>query len=185
MQLAAGLLADLDLNKPPPKDSPHMMLNYDARGCPRNFNPVARTIEQRRAAIACYSFNSTYCHRTFSVMYRELISIRISIYFQKLEPPRWTFYLEECVQKLAQNEECQTDRLLACLVQLQLINDKTAQAPWYDRSTELLTPRAPAIFYLKALETQLQDFKSAVPQDLLQNGMPCRSPSPLLAAITF
>jgi hypothetical protein len=113
-------------------------------------------------------------------MYRELISNRISIYFQKLDPPRWTSYLEQCVQKLAQNEECQTDRLLACLVQLQLINDKAAQAPWHDRSAELLTPRAPAIFYLKALETQLKDFKSAVPQDLLQNGMPCRFPLPSL-----
>jgi hypothetical protein len=63
IQLAVGLLADLGLNKPPSiDDAPHIMLNYDARGCPKPFNPATRTMEERRAAITCFSFSSTYDH---------------------------------------------------------------------------------------------------------------------------
>lgn len=110
----------------------------------------------------------------YSFFHKEtkLISNRISSYFQRLDPPHWTAYLEECLQKLIEDEECETDRLLACLLQFQLITDKAAQAPWHDRTLEPLTSRAPATFYLKALETQLQDFKSTIPTELQQNGKP-------------
>lgn len=35
-----------------------MMLNYDARGCPKFFNPSTRTIEERRALITCFLLGS-------------------------------------------------------------------------------------------------------------------------------
>lgn len=68
MQIAVALLCDLGLNKPPPKESPHMMLNYDARGCPKLFNPKPRTMDERRAAIACFLLGSTYDYLSVSWM---------------------------------------------------------------------------------------------------------------------
>jgi hypothetical protein len=146
------------------------MLNYDARGCPKHFNPTTRTMEERRAAITCFLLGSTYEYPISLFLDDRLIQARNSSYFQRLEPPRWTVYLENCLQMLAENKECPTDILLAILVRLQLITERIAQAPWNDGSTESLTPRAPATFYLKALETQLQDCKQTIPPEFQQNG---------------
>ena len=55
LHLAVGMLGDIGLKKPPPKDSPCMMLNYDARGFPKPFLPESRTLDDRRLAISCWS----------------------------------------------------------------------------------------------------------------------------------
>ena len=59
-QLAIGLVANLGLKKAPPKESPQMMLNYDARGCPKPFSPSPRTMEERRAVVGCFYISSVY-----------------------------------------------------------------------------------------------------------------------------
>ncbi len=55
MQIAVGMLGDLGLKRPPPKDSPCLLLNYDARGNPKPFLPAVRTLDDRRIAISCWS----------------------------------------------------------------------------------------------------------------------------------
>lgn len=55
LHLAIGSLGDLGLKRPPPKESPCIMLNYDARGYPKPILPESRTIEDRRLAISCWS----------------------------------------------------------------------------------------------------------------------------------
>ena len=55
--LAIGMLGNLGLKKPPPKESPYLLLNYDARGYPKPLLPASRTIEDRRMAISCWSIS--------------------------------------------------------------------------------------------------------------------------------
>ena len=58
MELAMAQLASLGLNKPPPKESPHTMLHFDGKGCPRPLISYERTLEDRRAALACFLVSS-------------------------------------------------------------------------------------------------------------------------------
>ena len=60
MQLAVGMLGDLGLKRPPPNDSPSLLLNYDARGNPKPFLPAVRTLDDRRIAISCWSLSQLY-----------------------------------------------------------------------------------------------------------------------------
>jgi len=57
IHLAIGTLGDLGLTRLPPKESPCMMLHYDARGFPKPALPEFRTLEDRRMAIGCWSAN--------------------------------------------------------------------------------------------------------------------------------
>ncbi len=59
MQLAMGLVANLGLRRLPPKEPPQLMMDLDSRGCPRPFDPSARTMEERRAGLWCWFVNST------------------------------------------------------------------------------------------------------------------------------
>ena len=61
-QLAIGLVSNLGLRKPPPKESPQMMLNYDARGCPKPYSSSPRTMEERRVAIGCFYVSAMYAY---------------------------------------------------------------------------------------------------------------------------
>jgi hypothetical protein len=67
IQLAMALLGDLGLNNPPPKEPINMLLNRDSRGCPKLFNPSTRIMEERRAAIGCFSVISVYGSRSLPV----------------------------------------------------------------------------------------------------------------------
>ncbi len=70
---------------------------------------------------------------------------------------------------LAETKEYQTDVLLAHLVRLQLVAEKSAEASWHD-PVEMASLRAPPVFYLKALQSQLQAVKRDIPFELQQNG---------------
>lgn len=61
MQLSIALLAELGLNKAVPKDMPHLLLEYSARGCPEQYCQLRdRTTEERRVAIGCFLATSVY-----------------------------------------------------------------------------------------------------------------------------
>lgn len=66
LQLAVGLLGDLGLKKQPSDKQTCMMLEYDARGCPRPCDLGVRTLEEKRAAIACFSISQLYVTCTFT-----------------------------------------------------------------------------------------------------------------------
>jgi hypothetical protein len=79
--------------------------------------------------------------------------------------------MEECLQTLTEKQECPTDEVLVQQVRLQLIVDKVAQPPWHDGEIENAEPiRAPAAFYLKALQSQLQGEKSKLTPESQLNG---------------
>ena len=92
-------------------------------------------------------------------------------YFQRLDALRWTPYLDECVAVLGEKCEHPTDLLLIHLVKLQLVVEKAGQAPWHEeRDDPNGSVRVPPIFYLKALQAQIQDFKTRIPPSLQGNG---------------
>ena len=92
-------------------------------------------------------------------------------YFQRLDALRWTPYLDECIAVLGEEDEHPTDLLLVHLVKLQLVVEKAVQAPWHEeRDDPNGSVRVPPIFYLKALQAQLQDLKTRIPPSIQGNG---------------
>ena len=90
----------------------------------------------------------------------------MSTYFQRIDALRWTPYLDECVTVLEEEKECPTDTLLVHLVKLQLIVEKVGQAPWhdgYDSTTR--SAMTPAVFYVNAMQAQLQEVKANITHD--------------------
>lgn len=154
LQLAVGILGDLGLNKPPPKESTYVLLEYNARGCPKDFSHL-RTMEERRAAVTCF-----------------LLSSVVASYFSRIESLRWTPYLDECVRLLSENSETPTDLLLVQFFRLQMISNKVTQNPGQESFVEPGGPlKEPWAFYLKDLQAQLKGCKQNVPPELEQNGI--------------
>lgn len=116
----------------------------------------------------------------------RLIRNRMSSYFQRLDALRWTPYLDECIAVLGENDEHPTDSLLIHLVKLQLVVEKAGQAPWHEeRDDPNGSVRVPPIFYLKALQAQLQDFKTRIPPSIQANGTYIHEIAPLIAYKRF
>jgi hypothetical protein len=77
---------------------------------------------------------------------------------------RATPYLYECLRIVEAEKEFESDTLLVQLVKLHQISERVTDVSW--SST---TIKAPAMVYLRSLESQLQDFKTNVPNDLASN----------------
>lgn len=171
-QLAMALVANLGLNKPPLKEPVQMMLNLDARGCPiKPFVPSTRTLEERRAVLGCFLLSSVYALEFPRDSESVTDKARVSSYFQRVDALRWNSHLDECLTVLAENKEHPSDALLVQLVKLQIIVERVGQAPWHDEHGNAAgLARAPPTFYLKALQAQLQDFKSQIPTEIQKNG---------------
>ncbi|KAL6718431.1 hypothetical protein ACLMJK_004521 [Lecanora helva] len=151
LQMAKGLVGNLGLKRMPPKEPPQMMLEYDARGCPKPFNPTPRTIEERRAVLGCF-----------------LVSSVCASYFQRIDSLRWNHYMNECLQILAVSKDQPSDDYLVQLVKLQLVAEKVSHAPWNESSDDPNGDfKAPPHFYLRALQRQLLEVKNKI-----QPGMP-------------
>jgi len=108
----------------------------------------------------------------------RLTLIRVANYYQRIDSLRWTPYLDDCLQMLAEQKEHSTDLFLAQLVRLQLIVERVTQAPWndYGQAESTSSLRAPSNFCLKALQERLSDFKSRSPPEFLQNRMSIHGP---------
>lgn len=94
-------------------------------------------------------------------------------YFVKSDSFRWTTYAAECLRVMEEARELESDILLVQIVKSRLIFDAVMLAPWHDAmpaADHIVRP--PAMFYLSALERQLQDFKSNIPFELQDNGKP-------------
>ena len=79
--------------------------------------------------------------------------------------------MDECITVLAEGKEYPSDEFLVQMVKLQLIVEKVGQAPWHDGLGDANgSARAPWIFYLKALQSQLQDPQVKIPTELDKSG---------------
>ena len=95
----------------------------------------------------------------------------MTAYFQRSESLRWTPYLEECLDLLAEKREYPGDELLIHLVRLSLINEKLAQAISHENLGDSFGyVRAPPTYYLRELQSRLRDCGHNTPVDLQQNG---------------
>ena len=116
----------------------------------------------------------------------QLIGTRMSSYFQRLDALRWTPYLDECIAVLGEKDEHPTDLLLIHLVKLQLLVEKAGQAPGHEeRDDPNGSARVPPIFYLKALQAQIEDFKNRIPPSIQGNGAYFQKITPLIAYKRF
>jgi hypothetical protein len=127
----------------------------------------------RNGELYLVAFLSAQCMYTSLHAFQtcRLIFFSISSYLQKIDSLRWTPHMEGCLQTLAKKQECPTDEVLVQPVRLQLIVEKVAQAPWHDgeiETAELI--RAPPAFYLKALQSQLQEVKRKLSPESQRNG---------------
>ena len=110
----------------------------------------------------------------------------MSSYFQRLDALRWTPYLDECIAVLGEKDEHPTDPLLIQLVKLQLVVERAGQAQWHEeRDDPHGSGRVPPIFYLKALQAQLEDFKNRIPPSIQGNGTYFQEITPLIAYRRF
>ena len=146
--LALAVLADLGLNKPILREVCVVLAEFDSKGCPGRTVANTRTLEERRAALAAFS-----------------VSQLVTTYFSKLEPLRWTPYLDECLRVLSTSEEASSDRRLVHIVRLQAVVSKTSEAPWQDESS-----KTPVLYYINALNAQLEQYHADLPEDMRENG---------------
>lgn len=149
LQLAIAILYDLELDKAPLKD-PTLAIAYDLKGITKPTG-IPRTLEERRAFLGCFLMSSVTCTA-----------------LRKGSPLRWTAYSAECLRIIETEKEYETDELLIQLVKLRLICGRVRDFPWSSVVADTTT-KAPAMFYLKSLEAELQDFKSNIPNSLSNN----------------
>ena len=95
---------------------------------------------------------------------RVLISADLPRIYGKGDTLRWTEYADECLHIIETEKEFVSDTLLVQLVKLRLVSESATRAPWSGEISNLTGP--PAMFYLRSLEAQLQDFKSNIPSEL-------------------
>lgn len=78
--------------------------------------------------------------------------------------------MEDCLQTLVERQEWPGDEVLVYQVRLQLIIEKVIRTKWDDENIE--TVKMPPAFYLKALQSELQEVWRRVSPELQDNGMP-------------
>src|SRR5271170_1606627 len=134
--------------------------------CNRQFGPW------RNGELYLVAFLSAQCmYSSLHTFQTRRLIFSISSNFQKIDALRWTPHMDECLQMLAEKQECPTDEILVQQVRLQLIVEKVVQAPWHDGEIENAERvRAPPAFYLKALQSQLQEVRRKLPPESLRNG---------------
>ncbi|KAI0127084.1 hypothetical protein BJ170DRAFT_596643 [Xylariales sp. AK1849] len=146
--LACSLAADLGINRCPElqERTRVLMLNPPP--------PSPRTNDERRALCGMWYINSV-----------------ISTTFQRLQTPRYTPYIDQCLRELETAKEYESDLLLVQLVRIQHLADRISQLHSRDRMDDELPgiPRAPVTAYLNAFQTELDRFKAQIPRHLRKN----------------
>lgn len=82
--------------------------------------------------------------------------------FQRVEPLPWTPYLDDCLEKLGEAADCETDALLAHMVRLQVISNK---------ALGVTAPTAiPYDVYVETFLSELDRLQKSLPDRLKTNG---------------
>jgi hypothetical protein len=83
----------------------------------------------------------------------------------------WTAYLAECLHVLETEKEIESDAVLVELVNLRQVYDRVNDLPLSSAATDDRLPTTtPMVFYLKSLDTQLQNISSKILRDIPANG---------------
>ncbi|KAF2433121.1 hypothetical protein EJ08DRAFT_708529 [Tothia fuscella] len=141
VQLAIAVLYDLGLDKPLSKD-PALSLLHDLKGTMKPARLYrSPTMEERRALLGCYMLSSV-----------------------KGTCIRWTAFASECLNMVETEKEFESDALLIQWVKLRRIAESVNSA-----SEAEIVNKAPVVFYLRSLESQLHEFKKNIPLGLAEN----------------
>ncbi|KAI0020791.1 hypothetical protein F4780DRAFT_779236 [Xylariomycetidae sp. FL0641] len=145
--LANSLAADLGINRPPElqERTRLLVLNPEA--------PRARTNEERRALCGVWYINSI-----------------VSLAFQRMDPIKYTPYVDQCLRDLDSAREHETDVFLVHLVRIQHLSERIAQLHNKDHfDDDLGIARAPMNAYFSAFQTELDKYRAALPRQLRSN----------------
>ena len=82
---------------------------------------------------------------------------------QKSPGLAWTPHLDECLRILSAEKECPNDEVLVQMVRSQLVVERASQVPRGDIEDSGIP------FFIKALMTQLDDFKRQIPPEVQNN----------------
>ncbi|KAI1415122.1 hypothetical protein F5Y13DRAFT_178523 [Hypoxylon sp. FL1857] len=146
--LANSLVADLGINKDPEFQEKIRLLQSNPEA------PRARTNDERRALCGVWYMTSI-----------------ISLAFQRIDPPKYTPYIDQCLRELEAVGEYETDSLLVNLVRVQHLSERIAQLHIQDHVGTDLTEiaRAPVSAYSGIFHAELEKYIASLPQNLASN----------------
>ncbi|KAL2858574.1 hypothetical protein BJY01DRAFT_723 [Aspergillus pseudoustus] len=156
MQMATSLILDIGLNRPPPQAADNTGAQFIKVGpgpC-RPWVSLARTMDERRAVLACFVTCST-----------------ISQTLSRTDYLRWTPHMTECLDVLAQTKATPDDAVLVQIVRAQRVVDKVIKGLGnvFDGVDEGYNTGGPLSFYLKGLQSEVDDIRAKMPPELHQN----------------
>lgn len=95
----------------------------------------------------------------------------MSLAFQRIDPPRYTAYIDQCLRELEADEEYESDLLLVHLVRIQHLSERIAQLHVKDNVGDELAgmARAPVSAYSSMFHTELEKFRASLPQHLVSH----------------
>ncbi|KAI1076236.1 hypothetical protein F5B20DRAFT_573018 [Whalleya microplaca] len=146
--LANSLVGDLGINRAPDwqEKTRLLILNPDV--------PRARTNDERRALCGVWYMNSI-----------------IALALHRIDPPKYTPYIEQCIRDLEAAKEYESDTILVHLVRIQHLSERIAQLHAKDQVEDDLTglTRAPMSAYFGVFHTELEKYKASLPRSLRSN----------------
>ncbi|KAH7219297.1 hypothetical protein DER44DRAFT_805235 [Fusarium oxysporum] len=143
--LASTLVGELGLHRSP------TVLERTSLMVVTPFQPAARTNEERRALLGVWYLSSS-----------------MSLGFLRIEPMRYTKYIQQCLAVLEQEREYNTDMRLVTLVRVQHLTERIAQLNAPDDPAEEVVglPAAPLSAYVSAFHGELDRIRNELPPEL-------------------
>ncbi|KAJ4271337.1 hypothetical protein NW762_000039 [Fusarium torreyae] len=149
--LAVTLVGELGLHRSP------TILERTNLMVVKPFQPESRTNEERRALLGVWYLSSA-----------------MSIGFLRIEPMRYTKYIQGCLAVLEQEREYETDTRLVTLVRIQHLTERISQLNSPDDPAEEVAglPTAPLSAYVSAFQGELDRIRNGLPPDLNNDNTP-------------
>ncbi|KAF5607040.1 uncharacterized protein FSUBG_5498 [Fusarium subglutinans] len=144
--LASTLVGELGLHRSP------SVLERTSLMVVTPFQPAERTNEERRA----------------------LLGVWMSLGFLRIEPMRYTKYIQQCLAVLEQEREYDTDMRLVTLVRVQHLTERIAQLNAPDDPAEEVVglPAAPLSAYVSAFHGELDRIRNGLSPELQNDNAP-------------
>ncbi|RYC59356.1 hypothetical protein CHU98_g6845 [Xylaria longipes] len=151
MSMATSLVSDLRLDKQVQEDDPRIINCFRSTDFVKVPYPTVRSMEERRATLACYVFCSN------------------GGAFLRGPSMRWTPHMEDSLKILASDPEWEGDQILVLMVRIRRLADNItqAQATWALDCDGASKP--PVNIYVKYYHQCLQTIKDQMPESLKDN----------------
>ncbi|KAI1120627.1 hypothetical protein F5Y10DRAFT_257975 [Nemania abortiva] len=151
--MAIAIVTDLRLDKPGQDDDPRIMNCFKSAHFVKVAHSGVRTMEERRATLACY----VMCSSGSS--------------FLRCPTMRWTSHMEDSLNILTANPEWEGDQILVLMVRIHRLAENIFQSQpgWAPESDSYGTLKPPSNIYVKYFRRCLQTIKDQVPESLKNN----------------